>query len=86
MKLYFENSYGESRVIAEVKTLEEISQEIKKFIDNCNKNKPKEKQFKSYYTRVWSENGRTWYDVGSHSEYFWVDKELYNDYKGRDEN
>jgi len=46
MKLYFENSYGESRVIAEVKTLEEISQEIKKFIDNCNKNKPKEKQFK----------------------------------------
>lgn len=76
MKLYFENSQGISRQIAECHTEQDISKEIHKFIDDNNKNKPKTKQFKSYYTRSWSENGKTWYDVGSHSEYFWVDKEL----------
>ena len=71
MKLYFENSNGISRQIAEVKNEQEVYQEIKKFIDNANKGKPKNKQFKSYYTRTWTENDKTWYDVGSHTEFFW---------------
>ena len=71
MKLYFENSYGESRVIAECQTEEDVSREIKKFIDNANKGKPKDKKFKSYYTRTWDDDGKRWYDVGSHTEYFY---------------
>lgn len=76
MKLYFENSQGVARQIAECKTEQDIHKEINNFIKECNKNKPKNKQFKSYYTRTWSENGKTWYDVGSHTEFFYVDKEL----------
>ena len=77
MKLYFENSNGISRQIAECNDEKEVSKAIYAFIDTCNKNKPKDKKFKSYYTRCWTENGKTWYDVGSHSEFFYVDKELY---------
>lgn len=84
MKLYFENAYGDSRLIAECSNESEIYVNIHNFIKECNKNKPKTNQFTSYYTRTWTENGKTWYDVGSHSEYFWVDKELHtNDYESR---
>lgn len=63
MKLYFENSYGERRVIAEPKTEEETMREIHKFCDDRN--------FKIYYTRTWRDKeGLKWYDVGSHSEFF----------------
>lgn len=84
MKLYFENTYGQSRQIAECATEKEIIQHIHKFIEECNKNKPRTNQFKSHYTRVWFEPGKTWYDVGSHTEFFWVDKELRNEYKNHD--
>lgn len=77
MKLYFENAYGTSRVIAEVATEQEARAKMVEFIADCNKNKPKTRQFKSYYTRSWVENGKTWFDVGSHSEFFYVDKELH---------
>ena len=63
MKLYFENSYGEERVIAEVKNEQEAMKEIKKFLDDHN--------YKSYYTRTWMRNqNEKVYDVGSHSEFF----------------
>ena len=45
MKLIFQNSRGEERVIAEPSDREEINKEINKFLDDHN--------FKSYYTRVW---------------------------------
>ena len=61
MKLIFQNSRGEERVIAEPTNREEISKEINKFIDDHN--------FKSYYTRVWEENGRLKLDCGSWSEF-----------------
>lgn len=84
MKLWFENSLGEERVIADCATSQEVYQEIDKFIDQCNQNKiklskerygdqydeSKVKLFKSYYTRVWYNEGRTHYDVGSHTEFF----------------
>ena len=81
MKLYFENTYGESRLIAECANQKEVGMNIHKFIEECNKNKPKANQFKSYYTRVWFDKGKTWYDVGSHTEFFWVDKELRDEYE-----
>ena len=63
MKLYFKNSYGQRRVIAEPQTEEEAWKEIHIF---C-----KERNFKIYYVREWVEtDGLRWYDVGSHTDFF----------------
>lgn len=63
MKLYFENSRGERRVIAEPETEEEANKEIHKFCEDRN--------FKIYYVRSWVDNkGFKWFDVGSWSERF----------------
>jgi hypothetical protein len=66
MKLYFENSYGERRVIAEPQTEEEVMKKIYKFCEDRN--------FKIYYVRTWVEpNGFKAYDVGSWSEFFYLE-------------
>lgn len=62
MKLFFQNRYGKERLIAEPSNREEVNREINKFLDDHN--------FKSYYTRVWEENGKLIFDVGSWSEVF----------------
>lgn len=67
MKLYFRNSYGEERLIAEVPDEDAASQEIKRFSDAYN--------FTSYYTRTWVENKRKYYDIGSWFEFFILDLE-----------
>ena len=72
MKLIFRNSQGKERVIAEPSNVEEVSKEIKKFIDDHN--------FKSYYTRVWEENGRLKFDVGSHTEFFYLEGMTFEEY------
>lgn len=83
-KLWFENSLGEERVIADCETEKEVFDEINKFIAECNRKKiedskkafgpnfdrSKVRLFKKYYTRSWYQNGRTHYDVGSHTEFF----------------
>lgn len=66
MKLYFENSYGKRRIIAEPETEEEANKEIHKFCEDRN--------FKIYYIRTWrNEEGLKVYDVGSWSEFFLLD-------------
>ena len=65
MKLIFQNSRGEERVIAEPQDKKEAVKEINKFLDDHN--------FKSYYTRIWEENGRLIYDVGSWSEFMVIE-------------
>lgn len=66
MTLYFEDSYGTTRVIAEPTTEEEAMREIHKFCDDRN--------FKIYYTRSWVDNnGFKVFDVGSHTEFFYLD-------------
>ena len=66
MKLYFENSRQERRVIAEPKTEQEAMQEINKFCE--------ERNFKIYYVRKWVDGeGLITYDVGSHFEFFLLD-------------
>ena len=66
MKLYFENSYGDRRIIAEPQTENEAWKEISKFCSDRN--------FKIYYSRTWRDNdGLKVYDVGSHSEFFYLD-------------
>lgn len=72
MKLYFQNSRCEERVIAEPTNREEVSKEIKKFLADHS--------FKSYYTRVWEENGRLKFDVGSWSEFFYLDGMTFEEY------
>lgn len=62
MKLFFQNSKGGERLIAEPSNREEVNKEINKFLDDHN--------FKSYYTRVWEADGRLMFDVGSWSEVF----------------
>lgn len=68
MKLYFENSYGQRRVVAEPQTEEEAMKEIYKFCEDRN--------FKIYYVRTWIEpDGLKGYDCGSWSEFFYLDRE-----------
>ena len=66
MKLYFVNSKGVRRVIAEPATEEDVDREIDKFCE--------ERNFEICYTRTWRDNdGLKWYDVGSWSEFFICD-------------
>ena len=65
MKLYFENSRGERRIIAEPKTEEEAMKEIYQFCDDRN--------FQIYYVRSWNtKDGLKKFDVGSWSEFFFL--------------
>ena len=64
MKLYFENSRGQKRIIAEPETEEEAWKEISKFCED--------RRFHIYYVRTWSKDGATVYDVGSHTEFFYL--------------
>lgn len=76
MKLIFKNSRGKERVIAEPTNGDEIFKEINKFLDDHN--------FKSYYTRVWEENGRLKFDVGSHTEFFYVEGITFDEWTKED--
>lgn len=64
MKLYFENSYGRRHLIDEPETKEIAMMMIYQF---CG-----ERNFKIYYVRNWIQNGELVYDVGSHSEFFYL--------------
>ena len=65
MKLIFENSYGEERVIAEPKNEKEAVKEIYKFCE--------ERNFNIYYYRTWMSGNRKKFDVGSHTEFFYLE-------------
>ena len=72
MKLIFQNRYGKERVIAEPNSKKEIIEEINKFLDEHN--------FKSYYTRVCYTGERLELDVGSHTEFFYVEGMTFEDW------
>ena len=73
MILWFENQLGDIRQIAHCENKDEVYKEIDNFIKKANAAKPKgSKPFKSYYMRSWEQDGRTWYDVGSHVEFFFT--------------
>lgn len=66
MKLYFENSHGQRRLIAEPRYQDEVWKEIHKFCEDRN--------FKIYYIRTnRTPDGLEEYDVGSHTEFFYLD-------------
>lgn len=64
MRLTFENSEGEERIIADVGNEEEAIQEINKFCSDRN--------YKIRYIRSWEVNNTVHYDVGSWSEFFYL--------------
>ena len=65
MKLIFNDSYGNNRVIATPENEEEAVKEIYKF---CA-----ERNFKIYYHRTWMKENQKWFDVGSWSEFFYIE-------------
>ena len=78
MNVYFRDSYGKRRLLeANVKDKEAVWKIIQKFLDDHN--------YKSYYTRIWYSDGYTWYDVGSHTEYFLVDEDIMEQYENEQE-
>lgn len=63
----FINNQRQAREIGQAETLDQVHEIIKKFLDDHN--------YVSYYTRRWTVDGVTWFDVGSHTEFFtWGDK------------
>lgn len=72
MKLFFQNSRDQERLIAEPNSKEEVIDAINKFLNEHN--------FKSYYTRVWEKEGRLVFDVGSHSEFFFLEGMNFNEW------
>ena len=72
MKLFFQNSSGVERLIAEPFNREEVVKEIDKFLDDHN--------YKSYYTQVCEDNGRLMIDVGSHTEGFALEGMSFEDW------
>lgn len=77
MNVYFRDSHGNKRLLKYVDTKEQVWGVIKNFLDDHN--------FTSYYTRTWFANGYTWYDVGSHTEFFLVDENLMEQYEDEQE-
>ena len=59
---YYEDKTKGIRCIAENKTIPQAFDEIDKFL--------KERNYTSYYKRVYTVNGCTTVDVGSHHEFF----------------
>ena len=77
MKVYFRDSHGKKRLLKEVETKEGAWKIMQKFMDDHN--------FTCYYTRLWFTDGYTWFDVGSHTEYFLVDENLMGQYENEQE-
>lgn len=73
MKVLFEDRYGRYREIGNAETKKEVNTIIYNFLKDCN--------FKSYYTRNWirenESNYHVMYDIGSHSEFFFVPFDTY---------
>jgi hypothetical protein len=72
MKLFFRNSNGQDRLIAEPSNIEEILTEIRKFLEEHN--------YKSPYMRVIQGDNSITFDVGSWSEFFICEGASYYDY------
>ena len=77
MKVYFRDSQHNKRFLGETETKENAWKIMRKFMDDHN--------FTCYYTRIWFADGYTWFDVGSHTEYFLVDENLMEEYENEQE-
>ena len=70
----FINSQRQAREIGQAETLDQVREIITEFLEDHN--------YVSYYTRMWTIDGVTWFDVGSHTEFFtWGDREGEDEWK-----
>lgn len=68
--VYFQHSDGKFSLLRENIAEKYVHLVINHFLAEHN--------FTSYYTRSWTKDGVTWYDVGSHTEFFiWASEEDY---------
>ena len=65
-RVMFENLRKEEREIGTAVDMESAYDVIDKFLEEHN--------YKSYYKRVWEENGKIKVDVGSRIEFFYIVK------------
>ena len=72
MKLIFQNSRGEERVIAEPQNKKEAVKEINKFLDDHN--------YKSYYQNVCGCENGVRIDFGSWSEFLYIEGITFEEY------
>ncbi len=81
ISLVFKDDHGNTREISQINAfydtgqaktdreiVEEASQTINQF---CS-----ERNFKIHYTRIYNQNGKTIFDVGSHGEFFYLIPEV----------
>ena len=64
--LYFIRSNGEKRLVRENIDPDKAMGYAQEYVHSLNPN------FKIYYIRTWPANGGTMYDIGSHTEFFFV--------------
>lgn len=83
MKLIFQNSNGEEHRIGYPKDWDEAIFYIREFVSRCNKRKEENSQFSIPYIRAYKQDGRVKLDVGSHTEFFFIeDEEFYDKFEG----
>lgn len=71
--LYFEHSDGRIEWVNGCNDEKDVTKGINDTIARFNRGK--KRPFEHYYTRVWTKGSLTYYDVGSHTEFFIVEKE-----------
>ena len=64
MILYFEDNYGRRRELARPEILSEALESIERFLEEHN--------YKAPYVRTWIEFDEMVFDIGSHSEFFFL--------------
>lgn len=74
MLIKFQNNVGVERIVGEGKTRQECNQIIQKFLEDRN--------YKSYYWNIYKSKGRVQIDVGSWTEFFFIEgsEEELNEY------
>lgn len=83
MKLIFQNSNGEEHRIGYPGDWDEAIFYIREFVSRCNKRKEENSQFSIPYIRAYKQDGRVKLDVGSHTEFFFIeDEEFYDKFEG----
>lgn len=59
---YFQRANGTFLCLGSSLTEQEALRAMHEFMENHD--------YRSYYTRSWNDENGTWYDVGSHTEFF----------------
>jgi len=79
VKITFGNSKGEERFIAQVPTKAQVVEAIFCFVRECKPKFLEQNNYEPFYVRSYvTTDGRTKYDVGSHTEFFYAEEVAVN--------